>query len=99
MPQGYEMTEELRKEIEQRIVMHMRRRWGMHVSDDVFGKKARSGELVREDLWRLEKQIRGWRYTMAFWVEKWGLGGVQGSELSEDCTIQMFCSGRDCLLR
>ena len=94
LPQGYEMTEELRKEIEQRIVMHMRRRWGMHVSDDVFGKEARSGELVKEDLSRLGKQIRGWRYKLVYWVEKWGFGGVQGSELSEDCTIQMCCSGR-----
>ena len=94
MPQGYEMTEELTKEIEQRIVMYMRRRWGMHVSDDDFGKKARSGELVREDLSRLGKQIRGWRYSMVYWVQKWGFGGVQGSELSEDCTIQLLCSGK-----
>ena len=94
MPQGYEMTAELRKEIEQRIVMHMRQRWGMYVSYDDLGKMARSGELVREDLSRLGKETRGWRYKLVYWVEKWGLGGVQGSELSEDCTIQMFCSGK-----
>ena len=87
MPQGYAMTEELRREIEQRIVMHMKLRWKMDDAEDDIVQKARSGELVREDLWELNKKERNWRYRMVYWVEKWGLGGVQGSELSEDCTI------------
>lgn len=49
LPQGYALTEELKEEIELRIRLHMKLRWGM---DDDDGQKARSGELVREDLWR-----------------------------------------------
>ena len=99
MPQGYEMTEELRREIEQRIGIHMKLRWGMDADKDDDGKKATSGELVREDLRRLEDENRGWRYKMAYWVEKWGLGGVHGSELSEDYFLQMLCGGgwRECV--
>ena len=92
MPQGYEMTEELRREIEQRIGMHMKLRWGIDDDEDDLGKKARSGELVREDLRRLEdgdrKLDRKWRYQMRAFVDKWGLGGVQGSDLSDNYFFQ-----------
>lgn len=76
------MTEELRKEIEQRVGIYMKLRWGSDDDDD--GEKATSGELVREDLRRLEMENPTWRYKMAFLVDKWGLGGLQGSELSGD---------------
>ena len=99
MPQGYAMTEELRREIEQRIVMHMKIRWGMDDAEDDIVQKARSGELVREDLSELNKKERNWRYRMVYWVEKWGLGGVQGSELSEDCTISDALQFKACWSR
>ena len=99
MPQGYQMTEELRREIEQRIGIHMKLRWGRDADNDDDGKKARSGELVKEDLRRLEDENPGWRYRMAYWIGEWGLGGVQGSELSEGYFIEMLCEGcwRGCL--
>ena len=96
MPQGYKMTEELRREIEQRVGIYMKLRWG--IDDDDDGEKARSGELVREDLRRLEMECPTWRYKMAVLVDKWGLGGLQDTELSSDYFHQMVLKGLGCIM-
>ena len=71
---------------------HNLHQWGIDDDEDNDGKKARSGELVREDLWRVEEEDRKWRYRMVKCVNECGLGGVEGSELSEDYVIHRFCS-------